>query len=156
MPCPFCGGEAKPERQHGDIGSTWAVICVGNKKCPCYCHRPYADVDKATAIQMWNSRHAARTAEGIPQADGWVAIEIGGLPGIGGEYIVAYTPSDGEFPPIIETVAEFCSKSRGIREKYEAGKWYYVGSRALEFTGVVAWQEIPTYQRQSREGGGCG
>lgn len=59
LPCPFCGGEAKPERQHGDIGSTWAVICVGNKKCPCYCHRPYADVDKATAIQMWNTRNEA-------------------------------------------------------------------------------------------------
>jgi len=57
-PCPFCGGQAELERQEGDIGDTWAVICVGNKECPCYCHRPYAVVSKSTAIRKWNTRVA--------------------------------------------------------------------------------------------------
>lgn len=86
---------------------------------------------------MWKAGYAA----GQPQ---WI-VASERLPDIGGEYIVAYDPEDGETPPIIETVAEYCFKSHGINEKYEAGKWYHIGSRALPFGDIIAWMPIPSY-----------
>lgn len=81
----------------------------------------------------------------------WIAVSER-LPDIGGEYIVAYDPEDGETPQIIETVAEYCFKSHGINEKYEAGKWYHIGSRALPFGDIIAWMPIPSYTESDKGG----
>lgn len=79
LPCPFCGGEAELEFQIGDIGDTWAVICVGNKMCPCYSHRVYCLATQMEAIDNWNRRAAS-----VPR---WTRVEDG-LPEKAGRYLI--------------------------------------------------------------------
>lgn len=49
-PCPFCGGEAKAEKEIGGIH--WKVKC---KRCSCEVGRYWYDT-KARAVVAWNTR----------------------------------------------------------------------------------------------------
>lgn len=102
------------------------------------------EVEWTTELMQAYAKQCVDAALAEREAEKWIKCEDR-LPDIGAEYIVAYDPKDNESPRIIETVAEYCSKSRGKRS---AEKWYYIGSDAMEFTDVVAWQPLPEYTEQ--------
>ena len=81
--------------------------------------------------QSFDAGHAAATAEGIPQADGWVAIKsIADLPTVNGRYVTQ------EWSGILRI------------QDYDSHR------RKLWFSSVLAYlpKPIQPYQRQSSEG----
>lgn len=90
---------------------------------------PSVQIDDFSFSVGYDAGHAAATAEGIPQSDGWKAIETG-LPDSHDWYLVAVDHVGG-----IQGLTEI----------------QYFGGEFNE--AVVAWRELPApYQRQSSEG----
>lgn len=50
LPCPFCGGKAKPEISGEGVFETWYVTCTT-------CCASVWDNTEAEAIELWNTRH---------------------------------------------------------------------------------------------------
>jgi len=118
---------------------------MANDKREAAWQKEYAGFDDYR--HAWNSGydagHAAATAEGIPQAAGWVAIEtVDDLPKEDGGYLATF-PGDGEY-----VVGELFLRTDNHQRNWEAG-----GDGWPDDFKPIAWQPLPApYQRQSREG----
>ena len=83
--------------------------------------------------------HAAATAEGIPQADGWVDV-------------ADRLPAQSDLSGYLNDSVFTWSAVGGDEGWASVGRF---GIERQKFIGdgyVIAWMPIPTYQRQSREG----
>ena len=95
--------------------------------------------------QSFDAGHAAATAEGIPQADGWVAIETG-LPEADGWYACTINDNDG-FENLVEpywfsTVTGFWSDGDNLSAD---AIW-------LNRQSLIAWQPMPAPYQHKSEG----
>ncbi len=118
--CPSCN--FKRIENDSSHFVTFSEEYCGNRECDCH-----------------GARHTAATAEGIPQADGWVAVDDGTAIDVG-EYLVTL---DGG------AIRTALIDGSGVWHDPDFGASYDIDSEA----DVIAYRELPTpYQRPSREG----